>query len=134
MEEEKKYKMWFDKESGILRTEIYVAFDPETATIYFDKILDFPDEQQRYVMVLLGVDAQEVVGKETRKILREKTVRSKWEKIAIYGAKPALRMLAKIMVTAIGRAKNTKFYATEEECLDWLKAEMEKDKTAKQTV
>jgi hypothetical protein len=68
-----KYKTWFDKELGVMRLEIYKSFDSETAAEYFDDFeKNYNEEQQRYVMIFLGEDAQDVVDKETRRILRER--------------------------------------------------------------
>jgi hypothetical protein len=133
MEAEKEYKMWFDKESGICRLEIYKSFDTETAEAYFDDFeKNYNEEQQRYFMIFLGEDAQDVVDKETRRILRERFPQGTG-KTAIYGAKPGVRMLAKIILAAMGKTKDTRFCADEREALDWLKAEIERDKAAKTT-
>jgi hypothetical protein len=123
MEAEKKFKIWFDGETGILRSEIYKPFNPERATAVFEEIFNnHSEEQQRYILVFLGPDAQAIIDKETRRLAREKTKDNKWEKIAIYGAKSGVRMLAKVVLTAIGKGKDTKFFPTEKECVEWLVA------------
>jgi hypothetical protein len=128
-----KYKTWFDEELGIIRLEIYESFDSDTATEYFDYIAGkFSKEQQRYHAIFLGENAQDVVDKETRRILRERFPQGS-AKVAIYGAKPGVRMLAKIILKAMGKGKDTRFCADEKEAVEWLKAEMKKDKAAKTT-
>ena len=132
MDTKSAYKLWFDEELGVLRFVVYRAFDADTARVFMDEILNYPEEQQRYLMASFGKDAQKVVDKETRQIIREKGKENKWRKIAIYGAKPGLKMLAKIVVTAaFGRGKETEFFLEEKEAVDWMKAEIEKDKAAK---
>ena len=133
METKTAFKTWFDKESGILRSNIYKSFDPESTTAFFDEISSYTEEQQRYFLAFLGEDAQDIIDKETRRLVREKGKQTKWEKIAVYGAKPGLRMMAKIIATAIGRGRDTKFCTDEKEALGWLKAQMEQAKTSKKT-
>lgn len=134
MEPEKNFKIWFDEESGILRSEVYKPFNTENSIALFDEMSGkYTEKQQRYILVFLGENAQDMISKETRRVFREKGQQSKWKKIAIYGAKPGVRMLAKVILTAIGRGNATKFFATEKECLEWLKAEIEEDKAPKKT-
>lgn len=124
-----KYKIWFDEESGMLKSEIYETFDAETSSSFFDEMLNnYTPDQQRYCLISLGNNAQDMIDKETRRISKEKGSNLKWEKIAVYGAKPVLRMLAKIILKAIGKAKDTQFFETEEEAFAWLKAEMNVEK------
>jgi Fe-S cluster biosynthesis and repair protein YggX len=128
------YKIWFEEESGILRAELKKALYPELAKAIFDDMFgNYTEEQQRYVMVLIGEGAQDMIDKETRKLVRERTMQNTWGRIAIYGANPGIRMLAKIILKAIGKGNDTKFFATEDECREWLSAEIEQDKTLKKT-
>lgn len=123
------YKIWFDEKEGITRADIFESFNPEIATSFFDEIKDnFTEEQIKYFLACLGENAQDIIDRETRKVCTEKGKLIKWQKIALYGAKPGLRMLAKIVVKAMGRGKDTGFFATEEEALAWLNAAKEKEK------
>lgn len=121
------FKIWYDEKEGILRADIFKSFTPEVAASFFKDLGKYPEEQLRYFLAGLGEDAQAIIDKETRRVSREMGSSVNWGKMAIYGAKPGLRMLAKIVVKAMGRAKETKFFETENEGLAWLKAEKEKD-------
>jgi len=123
-----KYKIWYDEDNGIMRADIFETFDVEASSGFFGYIdKNFTNEQQRYLLAYVAEAAQELPSKETRRSLRENAPTVKWDKIALLGAKPGLRMFAKIIVAAAGKTKDTKFFTTEEKAIAWLKAEKEKD-------
>ena len=132
MVEKEKYKIWYDEENGVLRVDIYDRFDSEAASGFLNFIREnFESEKHRYSLIYMGERAQPLPDKETRRTIREKAGLVNWDKIAILGAKPGLRIFSKILVAALGKSENTKFLATEEEALVWLKDEKEKEKESK---
>jgi len=129
LEEEKmNYKAWYDEENGILRADILKKFEPEDTKGLMNVVNnEFTDEQRRYLLLTMFEDAQVMPSKETRKAMREAASLVKLSKIAMCGAKPTVRMLGKIVIAAMGKTEDSKFFATEEEALAWLKAEKEKE-------
>ncbi len=124
-----KYKIWYDEDNGIMRAEIFEKFDVEDTSGFFDYVdKNFTDEQKRYLLAYVAEAAQDLPSKETRRSLRENAPAIQWDRIGLWGAKPGLRMLVKIILVAAGKTRNTKFFATEEEALVWLKTEKKKDK------
>lgn len=127
-----KFKIWYEEDPGVLRADIYERFSLEEVNAFVDYIVDNYDEaKHKYALIYMGDEAQSMVDKETRKLVRERAQQVKWGKIAILGAKSFLRMFAKIAVTALGKADVTRFVDSEEEGLAWLKGEMEKETPAK---
>jgi hypothetical protein len=125
-----KYKVWYDEENGVLRADVLDTFDAETATAFFKEVNGkYTEEQQNYFMAYMSEEAQRLVDKETRRAARDGAALLKWDKLAILGAKPGLRMVTKIVMTAVGKAKDTKFFDDEEKALAWLKTEKEKAKS-----
>ncbi len=124
----KHFKHWYDEKEGMLRVDVLQRFDAEATDKFFTTVAEYTEEQQRYVLCFVDDDAQKLVDKETRKVAAEKGKLIKWSNIAIWGAKPGLRMVAKIVMTAIGKGNSTKFFKSEEESLAWLKKLQEKDK------
>lgn len=121
-----KYKVWYDEERGILCSDIVETFDVESATGFFNAVKDFEPEKQRYFLVYLAEGAQPLPDRETRRTIREKAAGVNWGKLALIGVKPALKMVARIVMTAAGKAKDTMFFSTEEEALAWLEEEKKK--------
>ncbi len=130
METKKKFKLWYDEKEGVVRGEIYERFDAESLDQFYTEATKYTPEQQRYVVGWLFDDAQQMVDKEARKVAKEKGNLVHFEKMALIGAKPVIRMIAKIVMTAQGRGNSFKFCATEEEALAWIREEKEKDKKA----
>ncbi|TKJ43708.1 hypothetical protein CEE36_03205 [candidate division TA06 bacterium B3_TA06] len=132
MEEKEKYKIWFDEENEVMRAVLYQALDSEGTSGFFHFVKDnFEPELHRYFFIELAEESQTLHDKQTRKTIRETINLVNWGKIAIHGANPTLRMLGKIVFTAIGRGRDLKFFDTEEEALAWLKDEKGKEKESK---
>lgn len=123
-----KFKINYDEKNEILRAEIFDKFDAETGIKFFEELLSFSEDQQRYFLGNIYEPAQKLVDRETRRAIRERATNVTWERIAILGAKASLRMVVKIVLTAAGKGKQTEFFDTEEEAIAWLKAERQKAK------
>ncbi len=126
--EEKTFKLWYDEKEGVLRSEIYKKFDVETLEEYFNEVSKFTPEQQRYIIGWVFCDAQKMPDKEARRVAKEKFKSAHFKIIANLGAKPVIRMVSNIVMTAVGQGKDNKYFETEEEALAWIRAEKEKDK------
>ncbi len=123
-----KFKLWYDEKEGVLMTEIYDTFDVETLEQYFAEVSKYTPEQQRFFIGRMYDDAQKMPDKEARKIAKDKVKDLHFKKVVAIGAKPVIRMVYTVVITAIGRKKDFFFCETEEEGLTWLRAEKEKDK------
>lgn len=127
MIETKNFKHWYDEKEGLLRINVLQRFDPEATDKFFTTVAEYTKEQQRYVLCFVDDDAQKLVDKETRKVAAQKGNVIQWGNIAIWGAKPGIRMVAKIVLTAVGKGKDLKFFDSEDECVTWLKERQQKD-------
>jgi hypothetical protein len=128
MKEKDKSKLWYDEENGILWLEIFDKFETEDVESFINFLKGFTPEQRRYLSVKIASERGQIIpDKEGRQVLKRDAQPLNLYKIAICGAKPTVRMFGKIAATALGRAKDTKFFATEEEAVAWLKAEKEKE-------
>lgn len=128
--EETKFKLWYDEKEGVLRSEIYKKFDIETLEEYFAEISKFTPEQQHYIIGWVFCDAQQMPDKDARMLAKEKFKTAHFKKIANLGAKPIVRMVSNIIMIAVGKGKDNKYFESEEEALAWIRAEKEKDKKA----
>ncbi len=127
---EKNFKLWYDEKEGVIRSEIYKRFDVESLELYFNEISKFTPEQQRYIIGWIFDDAQQMPDKEARRAAKEKFKTANFKKVANLGAKPIVRMVSNIVMTAVGKGKDNKYFETEEEALAWIRAEKEKEKKA----
>jgi hypothetical protein len=61
------------------------------------------------------------MDRETRRYIQEKGKSIYYDKMAVIGASPVTRMLAKIVMGVIGRPDTIKFFTTEGDAVGWLK-------------
>ncbi len=125
-----KFKHWYDEKEGVLRGEIYERFNAETLEELSADMSRYTPEQQQYIVGQILDNAQQMPGKEERRIGKEKASLVHFKKAAIWGAKPVIRMVASIVLTAQGRGKDVKFFEKEEEALAWIRTEKEKERQA----
>ncbi|NLI97510.1 STAS/SEC14 domain-containing protein [bacterium] len=123
-----KFKHWYDEKEGVLRGEIYERFNAETLEEISADLSKYTPEQQKYIVGHILDDAQQMPGKEERRIGKEKAGLVRFKKAAIWGAKPVIRMVASIVLTAQGRGKDVKFFVSEEEAIAWIREQKELEK------
>lgn len=124
-----KFEFRYDNEGGVLHGDILDTFDEESTKEFF-KVMknEFSEEQRKFCVLVLTDAAQGLPTKETRKVMRNEgsDFLSLWGKVAVVGAKPAVRMFGRIVFSAMGKGKDSRFCETEEEALTWLKGEQKK--------
>jgi len=122
-----RFTLEYNKENKILTAEILEKFEPEDVHGIVNSLKnDYSEEQRQYMIANIHEPAQPMPSKETRQALAQSTSELKLHKIAICGAKPVLRMVGRIIVTAIGRANDSKFFNTMDEAVNWLSEEAKK--------
>ncbi|MBD3284763.1 hypothetical protein GF359_00340 [candidate division WOR-3 bacterium] len=83
----------------------------------------YHEEGYRSILCDLSEGGSELVTKDSRKAFKETAGELDFEKIAIFGASPVMRMAAKIILAITGQSKKTRFFNTEDEAVAWLKGE-----------
>lgn len=61
------------------------------------------------------------MDRDTRRFIQEKGKSIYYNRMAVVGASPITRMLAKIVMGVIGRPETLKFFASKDEAVHWLK-------------
>jgi hypothetical protein len=118
------YKIWYDEEAGVAYLKVINmlnADDVHGILPGLDKLLE--DKDHRYVVVDLINNPPGLLDQPARKAFKSYAKSIDFDKIAMFGAKPFIRMLAKAAVMALGKFDITKFFSSEEEALRWLKGE-----------
>lgn len=116
------YRLWFDEDAGAAHLKITHMSTENDVNEYMaglDKLLE--GKKKRYVLVDLTDNPPGLLDKPARKAFGKYAGSIDFHKIAMYGAKPVIRMVAKVAVAALGKTKITKFFETREEALRWLK-------------
>lgn len=122
-----KYKVWFDEEIGAVCFKQMEPLTVEDVHEVVPRILGLAEgKEHRYVFVDLSEANTGIVDREARKAFSELAAPQNFERIAVYGASPSMRMLAKIILAVTGVSKVTKFFKTEKEAREWLKKDQVK--------
>ncbi len=117
-----KYSAEYDEKEGILRIGVLEKFDIPTVENFFKDVREkFGVEKSRKILAFVAEPAQEIPAKDTRQLLRKESPTVNWGKIAVWGAKPALRMVAKILMVAVGKKDTVRFFENEADAVAWLK-------------
>ncbi|MBD3284762.1 hypothetical protein GF359_00335 [candidate division WOR-3 bacterium] len=119
-----KFKVWHDEKNNVLRydqNESLKANDIRKVTPLIEKLAI--QTGLRCILIDLSKGPAATLDKEARKALKDAAMPDMFEKIAIYGANPAMRMIAKIIFKITGSSESTRFYKSEEEAIAWLKGQ-----------
>lgn len=117
-----KHRVYYEQENGVLRVEIVGELMYEEASPIIHTIQkELAVREHGYILADMSRTPSFQLDRKTRKILQEEAVTLNLDKIAIVGANPVIRMLAKVLVTVIGRGKSSQFFKTDKEALAWLK-------------
>jgi len=123
----KNYEMWYDEKLGVLRFKVInplTAEDAREITPLAEKLMESKDT--RAMLVDLTAGSSMGLSKEVRAAFREGPGPFKYEKIALYGANPVERMIAKAILAVSGSKQIARFFKNEEEALSWIKEEKKK--------
>ncbi len=117
------YKVWYDNNLEALRIKNYYPLTKEDVTKLLplaNKMLE--NKKHRCFLVDLSeVPLEKMVDKESRQVIRNYGDNKNFEKIAIYGASPVIRMIAKVMISVAGSSGFTKFFKSEDEAVNWIR-------------
>ena len=124
-----KYILKYDEEQGILYFEVFEKFGSDDVVSFIDSVNnDFTLEQRRYLLTKISSPHIQILpDREGRQILRKGAPTLGFAKIAVCNANPSIRMFGKIIVTAVGKSRDTRFLETVDEGVAWLKTEKEKE-------
>jgi hypothetical protein len=121
------YELSYDEEySAVYLKVIEMLTDKDVHQMMPDaeKMFDNMPAGKKHVLVDTSPDPPGVLDKPARKAFRQYAQMMKVvDKIAIFAAKPIVRMMARAAAAALGKLKVTKFFDEKSEALEWLKGE-----------
>ncbi|MBN2381026.1 STAS/SEC14 domain-containing protein [candidate division WOR-3 bacterium] len=118
-----KHQVWFDSEHGICFLKLRGTFSPDDGAVYIPRIQEcYKGIEKHYLLCDLTEGGTELpTEKSYRRWLIEMYERIGFDRIAMYNAKPAMRMLAKIVLTAAGKSNQVRFFSSQDDAIQWLK-------------
>jgi len=113
-----------------------LAYLDEHDVIFLKMLDNLEPDEVRNLMKVMGADFKKTncrrilcdishsgvsISKEARRAFRETSGLVDYEKIAMIGGTPPMRMMAKVILAITGTSDKTKFFKVKEEALTWLK-------------
>lgn len=119
-----KYKVWYNEEVEALYIQTFERLTKDDVGEIMARVnATLEGRQRRFVMVDLSEGSSDMVDKEARQAFKEIADPDDFEKLAVFGANPSVRMLAKVVLAITGVSSKTRFFKTEAQALRWLKGE-----------
>jgi hypothetical protein len=124
-----KHEIWFDEDTGVLRFKLIGQWTVENFREAMTRMQElFEGKEHRYLIGDVSEASPQKYTKEFRKLVAEETANVQLDKVAIIGASPVLRMMAKMLIAAGRIARKvpmeTRFCKTDEEAVKWLKGKV----------
>lgn len=114
--------IYYDEEQQILFAKPLRNFSAGEMKILLEEMAEkLEDKERRCLVADVSLVPTLQLNRETRKLLQEQGKRLALEMMAIVGASPITRMLAKIVTTVLGIRNTSRFFKTTDEALAWLK-------------
>jgi hypothetical protein len=117
------HKVYCDETQNILYIRFVGKVDASGYRKVAEQINALPVEKRLQLIVDLSDAAAPFWDRKTRQVLADGTVQSDKSRMAVFGASPAIRVIAKMMLIALGQRDRTRFFKTEAQALAWLKEE-----------
>ncbi|MBD3284764.1 hypothetical protein GF359_00345 [candidate division WOR-3 bacterium] len=114
------HKIWYDEEMGVMVIKVvgnYTVDDVKESMNVMDRIME---KRERCPLIVDLREAPPTLDKKVRKMLKESQEGTEPVKTAMLTSNPAVRMMGKVVTSAMGRGKTTGFFKTMEEAKAWL--------------
>lgn len=116
------YRLEFVESEKIVRLKTLAPIQGKDVKELMDVLSKkYHDEGYHSILCDLTEGGSELVTRDSRQAFRETAGELDFDKIAMFGASPAMRMAAKIILAITGQSKRTQFFNSEKEALEWLK-------------
>ncbi|MBN2380571.1 STAS/SEC14 domain-containing protein [candidate division WOR-3 bacterium] len=123
-DEAMKHEFWFDEDHDVVRVKLSGSFTMQELSEIISILNELlEDKKHRCILVDVSDSARILSSKEERKAMAEMAKGLDWEKVAVLGADPILRISSKIILAVMGKGKEAQFFKTDEETLHWLKGD-----------
>ncbi len=119
-----KYKVWHDETHNVIRFSQTQSLDVDDIRKVSLLIENLASETGIKCMLIdLSQGPSATLDKQARQALKESAMPDVFDRIAIFGANPAMRMIAKVIFKITGSSDSTQFFKTEAQALVWLKGD-----------
>lgn len=117
-----KHEIVFDSEKRILTVRVDEVFTLEETIELENKMTDLVPGEENFRLLIDMLKSTAKLDKQIRNRLQEQMSDERISNIAVLVANPAVRMVGKVIIAAMGKSADTKFFSSNEDALAWLQA------------
>lgn len=115
-------KYWVDEENNVVCAQFTGIFTVADGPELLRNVNSLFESRTAHLLLIdLSKATDQVLSKELRQWLKENSPHLEVDKVAVVGASALIRIAARIVISVIGRAKDTGFFRTADEAVAWLK-------------
>jgi hypothetical protein len=118
-----EHEVWFDESNEVMHIKVVGDFTVEDVTESTRQMEQIMADKGNCPLIVDLRDAPPTLDKDVRRILKEQADQQEVAKTAMIVTNPAVRMMGKVVTSAMGRGKTTGFFKTPEDALVWLKGD-----------
>ena len=115
-----EHRVFHDKDHSVLRVVFVGEVDADSYIEVVERVNALPESERMRTLVDLTETRAPSWDRATRQALADHSLETPGSKMAVFGASSLARIIAKMMVVALGVTETTRFFATEAEALEWL--------------
>jgi hypothetical protein len=115
-----EHRVFYDKDHGVMRVAFVGEVNAKSYIAVVERVNAFPEAERMRTLVDLTQTTAPSWDRATRQALADHSVDTPGSKMAVFGASPLVRIVAKMMVVALGQTDTTRFFASESDALKWL--------------
>jgi hypothetical protein len=118
-----KHELYYDGEKQVIVLRIKGEFKIDEARETLRMMEDLTGGMDSILVLTDMSEAPARLDRDVRELMKDITKKINIAKTALVMTNPAVRMVSKIVVSAMGNSDNSGFFKTEEEAMAWLKGE-----------
>lgn len=115
-----KHEVTWDEGVGCVRLRLVGEFAPAEATLVMQQVCELFEDKQRRLFLIDHTLSPRAVSRETRAAIEEHGQAVDAEKVAFFGMTNLNRVVARIIISILGKSSHTKFFVSEDEALAWF--------------
>ena len=118
-----KHECFWDAAHACARLRIVGELTPAQAEVLMDQLEALYVGKSKKLMLVDHTQSPQAVGRETREVLERRGEAINYDRTGFYGMTNLNRVVARIIVSLLGRSDRTGFFADEAEAVAWLTSE-----------
>jgi hypothetical protein len=119
-----KHEVYFEKELQSIIFRAHGEFNVEDAHLVSTQMQDIVEQNGDCFLIVDLRNSPLTLDKEVRKALKSPSLGKGMIKMAMITSDPGVRMIGKIVMSVIGKGKDTQYFNNEEAARDWVSSEM----------